>query len=1020
MSIVIGNLTNENVNDNKLKLNSYIDSNIININIDDNSYKDATINYKNIGEIGVSNSLIAFNYNNSNFFNANNNRSFFINDIFIKNNIYTSNDFSIINSNLNIVFSNNPTNSFNIINNNNNTIFKATNNDIKINFNNNNKLTINSTEIKFNDDVYINPNKSLIISNINTYDPLIPIVIDFATFKKLLVSTYTVKNSIIIDNDTIYPNPALLINKYTIDCNIIDVFDKKIIDNTSNRIFSINKNGFIGIGSYSPQYPIDIKINPQNTDFIFSYSNTSNIINSNNSNIYSNNIYNDNFIITNKGYIGIGTNIIKNQISIDVRDDNRKTLNNPIININFNYNRNSNFRTSNIIDLTFIATTENKPIYNNDDIIIGTIETNFDNFIPKMTSNITIYDATAENPPIYEISVINFINNDYIDTYNISSIIPYETFTYPSISGINFNDVDYVINYTIKYPNFIAINTSISPIIETTFINYREIIITSYLLKPTTILSTIINNTSLLYLKEIRRRIYIFNPVDINSFSIFIVQRLYIEKGVYELKSFLDYLTFVYQPPSQLLYATSNNNFSVSLNSEGKLSLGDKDTTDNYYLYVNKKSRLNNLECANITSVNGRNNINFSYCNISNINKAFINSNIIVNLSVDTAIISNSINSNIKSTIINSDLINTNIIEYNSIIGSNLIISSNLFNTNLKVIIGSNTNILSNTALLNININSNFNSIINPTGISINTFNSNINPSIAINGYNSNNFPFLIMSNLTSAYSINIINNNKNYLNFDNFSLIDNKNNRTIFKHINFNDNQNNQLSFGSSNNIIFDLKPNDIPNNTTNKISLGYPFRFLMQQNLNTNQWDNYFKDNLYNSDYMLNVYGNVNFSTINNIPFFKCIATEFPNESLSINIGSNATSKNGFILSVGDNAFFSSNINVEKDIFVKGSIGNVSDIRLKKDLKKIINSIQKIEKINGYIYNRTDTGKSETGLIAQEVLEILPQVVNINNYDSEYYNISYGNMTGLLVEGIKELNERLKIIENKLDKSI
>ena len=1012
MSIVIGNLTNENINDNRLKFNSYIDSNIITINADDNSYKDAIINYKGISEIGLSNGYIAINYKNSNIFNANDSRSFFINDIRVKSNINTIGDITNINSNLNINLSSNLNNSFNIINSANNKIFTATNTNIKVNFNNSNKITIDNSQIKFEDNVSINPSKALIISNINAFNPQFPVTIDYATFKNLLVSTYTVKNSIIIDNDTLYPNPAFVINKYTIDCNIIELYDKKIIDNSSNRIFSINNKGFIGIGSNSSTSPIDIKINSDNTPFIFNYINTSNFNGSNNP-------YNDRFIINNKGFIGIGTNDIKNQIAINVKDDNRKTFNYPVININFNYDRNSNYRTSNIIDLTFIATTETKPIYNSDDVIIGTSENSYDNFVPSMTSNTTIYDATADDPPLYEISVINFINNDYINTYGISSIVPYNSFTYPSISGIYFNDVNYVINYTIKYPNFISIDTSITPVIESSFINYREIVITSYLIKPTTVLSSIINNPSLLYLKEIKRRIYSFNPADVNSFSIFIIQRIYIEKGVYELKSFLDYLTYVYQPPSDIIYATSNNNFSASLNSEGKLSLGDRDPTNNYQLYVNKKARLNNLECDNINPVSGKNNINFGFYNISNINKAFINSNIISNLNVNTAIINNCINSNLNSTFINSTVINGNTINYNSIIGCNLTITSNLFNPNIRVIIGSNTNPSLNTSLLNINISSNI-SNINQFGLSVNTFNSNINPSISINSYNSNSFPFIIMSNLNSSYSIGINSNNKNYLNIDNISLIDNKNNRTVFKHINYNDNNDNQFSFGASNNIIFDLKPQDLPTNTTNKISLGYPFRFLMQQNLNPTQWDNYFKQTTYNQDTMLNVYGNVNFSTINNTPFFKCIASEFPNESLSINIGSNATSKNGFILSVGDNAFFSSNINVEKDIFVKGTVGNVSDIRVKEDLKKIEKSISKIEKINGYIYKRKDTGRIETGLIAQEVMEILPEVVNLNdNNDNNYYNISYGNMTGLLVEGIKELNQRLKAIESSLNKT-
>ena len=84
--------------------------------------------------------------------------------------------------------------------------------------------------------------------------------------------------------------------------------------------------------------------------------------------------------------------------------------------------------------------------------------------------------------------------------------------------------------------------------------------------------------------------------------------------------------------------------------------------------------------------------------------------------------------------------------------------------------------------------------------------------------------------------------------------------------------------------------------------------------------------------------------------------------------------------------------------------------------NLVKINNSIDKISKINGYTYIRKDTGKIETGLVAQEVIKILPEVVNLDN-STNYYNISYGNMNGLLVEGIKELNERLSRIENLMN---
>lgn len=985
MSILIGNLINETVNDNRLKINTYYNSNVINLNIEENTYKDALINFKDKAEIGFSNNFFVININDINIFNANNYHSLFTNDLYIKNNIYTSNDFTYINSNFIMKLTNNTNNNFKIINNNNDTIFSATNSNIKINFNNSNKLTISNSEITFNNNLSINSNYSLIVSNIKSSSPSIPIMIDNATFKNLNITGYNVKNIITIDNDTLYPNPSLFINRYLIDCNIIDIYNKKIIDNSSNRIFSINKNGFIGIGSNIASYPIDIKMDTINYPFIFNYCDTSNII--------------DKFNINNRGYIGIGTDFTKNHLNITINDDDRKIINYPAINLNLNYNIDSNYKTSNIIDLTFIAKKETTDIFNNEDQLIGSNITQYDNFIFNFTNTSNINPATDGINASIIINVINTVNNDYIENNNISNIIQYSIYNYPAYD-FTINNIQYFINYGFKYPAFLKVDeydilvadTRINPTFnqDPNNLNYYNVVYTTYILKNETMKPYDENN---LILKEIKKRVYILDYTNNNSFSIFIIQRLYIEKNIYQLKSFIDTLTYIYQPPADLFYATSNNTFVASLSADGKLALGDKSPQNNYYLYINKKSRIDNLECLNISSISNKNNVNFSFCNISNINKAFFNSNITSNLFVKNAFISNSIINTIDSSNINVSNININTLNYNNIIGCNLIITSNLFNPNIRVVVGNNNPDYKNY-FMNINVNT-----INSNGLAIQSFNSNIDPSIAIIGYLSNSSPLLIFSNISAEYSLNINNDN-------NFNLINNKNKQIIFKH-----NNNNQFIFGS-NNIIFDIKPENVLTNSTNKISISYPYRYLMQNNMNINNWHNYLKDNTLNNDCMLNVYGNINISTINNTPFIKCIATDYPNETVSVNIAG-ASNRSNFVFNVQGNSYFSSNINVNNDIFVQGTVGNVSDIRLKENLTKIKNSLDKIEQINGYIYKRKDTGKIETGLIAQEVIKILPEAININT-DTDYYNISYGNMAGLLVEGIKELNDKIKVIEN------
>ena len=55
------------------------------------------------------------------------------------------------------------------------------------------------------------------------------------------------------------------------------------------------------------------------------------------------------------------------------------------------------------------------------------------------------------------------------------------------------------------------------------------------------------------------------------------------------------------------------------------------------------------------------------------------------------------------------------------------------------------------------------------------------------------------------------------------------------------------------------------------------------------------------------------------------------------------------------------------------------------------------------------TKDGEAGTGVIAQEVENILPQVVK----DGEYKSVAYGNMVGVLIEAIKELREEVKSLK-------
>jgi hypothetical protein len=96
---------------------------------------------------------------------------------------------------------------------------------------------------------------------------------------------------------------------------------------------------------------------------------------------------------------------------------------------------------------------------------------------------------------------------------------------------------------------------------------------------------------------------------------------------------------------------------------------------------------------------------------------------------------------------------------------------------------------------------------------------------------------------------------------------------------------------------------------------------------------------------------------------------------------------------------------LDVAGDIYATGNITAYSDRRAKSDIQKIENALDKIDQLNGYTFTMND--KRYTGVIAQEVLPVLPEAVT--GSEETNYAVAYGNMMGLIIEAIKELKEKM-----------
>ena len=101
---------------------------------------------------------------------------------------------------------------------------------------------------------------------------------------------------------------------------------------------------------------------------------------------------------------------------------------------------------------------------------------------------------------------------------------------------------------------------------------------------------------------------------------------------------------------------------------------------------------------------------------------------------------------------------------------------------------------------------------------------------------------------------------------------------------------------------------------------------------------------------------------------------------------------------------------VKIVNDLLIGGNITHYSDYKLKTNIFPLKDSLNKINNINGYTYNRIDFNDNKIyyGLIAQEVEKEYPEIVNDTN---GVKSINYQSFTAILLESIKELN--IKIIE-------
>ena len=90
-------------------------------------------------------------------------------------------------------------------------------------------------------------------------------------------------------------------------------------------------------------------------------------------------------------------------------------------------------------------------------------------------------------------------------------------------------------------------------------------------------------------------------------------------------------------------------------------------------------------------------------------------------------------------------------------------------------------------------------------------------------------------------------------------------------------------------------------------------------------------------------------------------------------------------------------------------GNITAYSDERLKENVQTIEGALDKVAQMRGVTYNYAVSymtyNNGGTGVIAQEIQQVMPEVVE----EGEYLSVAYGNLVGVLIAAVKELKEKV-----------
>lgn len=109
------------------------------------------------------------------------------------------------------------------------------------------------------------------------------------------------------------------------------------------------------------------------------------------------------------------------------------------------------------------------------------------------------------------------------------------------------------------------------------------------------------------------------------------------------------------------------------------------------------------------------------------------------------------------------------------------------------------------------------------------------------------------------------------------------------------------------------------------------------------------------------------------------------------------------------------STGVSITGALVASGDVTAFSDARVKENVETLSNALDSVKRMRGVTYNKIGEEKQSVGVIAQELEEVVPQLVHTDEEGMK--SVAYGNITAVLIEALKEQQAQIEELKARLD---